>query len=57
MMGKNKSGLLDKIIAAKIKMQQQLQSYGKRIRKNIDQGHKDFKSGKAKYYGTINPFK
>lgn len=34
-----------------------LQEVGRNIKRNVDQGQKDFKSGKAPYYGTINPLK
>ena len=57
MMGKNKSGLLDDILAAKLKVEKKLQNAGAKIRENVKQGQEDFKSGKTKYYGSINPFK
>ena len=33
-----------------------LQKFGRTIRKNVDQGQKDYKAGKVGY-GAINPFK
>lgn len=34
-----------------------LNEVGRNIKKNVDQGQKDFQSGKSKYYATINPLK
>jgi len=34
-----------------------LQEVGRNFKKNVEQGQKDFRSGKAAYYATINPLK
>lgn len=34
-----------------------LQEVGRNIKTNINQGQKDYKSGKMEEYGTINPLK
>ena len=35
---------------------QGLQNYGRNIAKNVQQGQRNFSSGKTPYYGSINPF-
>jgi len=43
--------------AKKKRAEDKLQAVGKQIRKNVDQGQTDLKSGAAPYYGSINPLK
>jgi len=60
-MAKSLAGRMNEIIGGvaseKAGIERGLQSVGSNIRKNVDQGQKDFDSGKMKYYGTIDPFK
>lgn len=34
-----------------------LQEVGRNIKRNVDQGQKDFQSGRNAYYASINPLK
>lgn len=56
-MATNKENFIKKLIGTKSRVERGLQSVGSNIRTNIDQGQKDFSSGKAKYYASINPLK
>lgn len=55
-MGRNKSELLDKAIAAKQKVVDSAKELAGRVKKNIEQGQKDYRAGKVGY-GSINIFK
>lgn len=48
--------LLNKAVGAKKRAEGKLQNVGKTIRKNVEQGQKDYKAGKLGYK-AINPFK
>lgn len=37
--------------------ERKIASVVQRMKRNVKQGHADWKAGKMKYYGTINPFK
>jgi hypothetical protein len=52
-----KQNFIQRISGAKKKAEGNLEAFGARIRKNIDQGQVDLKSGKIGRYDYINPFK
>lgn len=54
---KNRNTFVQQVLAAKKNAEQRMQAFGGRIRNNIEQGQADLQSGKAQYYGAINPFK
>lgn len=56
-MATSKENFIKKIAGTKSRVESGLQAVGGNIRSNVEQGQKDFKSGKAKYYDSINPLK
>lgn len=52
-----KANFVQKLVSMKGRAETGLQSVGKNITKNIQQGDADFQSGKAPYYATVNPLK
>lgn len=52
-----RDNFIGRVLGAKEDAEKAIQGYGRRIRGNVLQGQKDFKSGKTPYYGTINPFR
>jgi len=52
-----KKTFISNILSKKKGAEEYLQGVGRKIRKNVDQGQKDFQSGKNKYYGSVNPLK
>lgn len=56
-MASPRDNFISTVLKSKGRAERGLQSVGRRIGQNISQGQSDFESGKAKYYGTINPFR
>lgn len=56
-MATSKDNFIQKIVNAKTGAERGLQAVGGQIRKNVQQGQDNLMSGRAKYYGSINPLK
>lgn len=52
-----KANFISKLVSVKNKTASGLQSVGKNIAANEEQGTQNFSTGKANYYATINPLK
>lgn len=52
-----RESFIKRAINTKKNAEKSLQGFGARVRKNVEQGQRDFETGKMPYYGSINPFK